>query len=287
MKKNIWIFCFLLSLTKLYAAEPAVKETVEADGCVIEKYTVFSPSMKRDIRIAVVLPPAYRSQPDQKFPVLYTLHGYAAPYDTWSQMAPLRQALKDCPMIVTCLDGDKGSWYLDSPLKPDSQFKTFFFDEFIPFLDQAYRVDTGRRAVTGFSMGGAGAFQYMLEKPELFKSASSLSGAFYHLADPAGKKHESLSEIIGTYSEYPERYEALDLYKKIEKKTALPPVYLHCGTEDYLLSVNREMSGFLKAGGFRVEYRESEGEHNWVFWKAASPNVIKFHWENGLNPAQP
>jgi len=288
MKQAACICCIaFLSLMKLTAAEPAVKEITEADGCTIEKYTIYSPAMKRDIRIVVVLPPAYKSAPDQKFPVLYTLHGYGAPYDTWSQMAPLRQTLKDCPMIVTCLDGDKGCWYLDSPVKPDSQFKTFFFDEFIPYMDQAYRVDTTRRAVTGFSMGGAGAFQYMLAKPELFKSVSSLSGAFYHLAEPDSKKHESLSGLIGSYSEYPERYEALDLYRGIKKTAALPPVYMHCGTEDFLISQNRDMSEFLKTNGFRVQYKESAGKHDWAFWKNASPDVIKFHWENGLNPAKP
>jgi S-formylglutathione hydrolase FrmB len=286
MKRFIWICCLtLLPFIGHCEAEAPVKEMIEADGCTIEKYSIFSPSMKRDIRIIVVLPPAYKSSPDQKFPILHTLHGYGAPYDTWSQMTTLRQTLKDCPMIVTCLDGDKGSWYLDSPIKPESQFETFFFDEFIPYLDKTYRVDTTRRAVTGFSMGGAGAFHYMLKKPELFKSVSSLSGAFYHLADSAGKKHESLQGLIGTYHEYPERYKELDQYKRIEKTATLPPIYLHCGTEDYLLSGNREMSSFLKAKGFRVEYKESAGAHNWPFWKAAAPDVIKFHWENGLAPA--
>lgn len=288
MKKAIWICCLaLLSLAVMSAAEPALKEISEADGCIIEKYTIFSPSMKRDIRIVVVLPSAYKAEPDRKFPILYTLHGYGAPYDTWSQMAPLRQTLKDCPMIVTCLDGDKGSWYLDSPVKPDSQFKTFFFDEFIPFLDKTYRVDTERRAVTGFSMGGAGAFQYMLAKPELFKSVSSLSGAFRHISKPDDKMKEYLGGLLGDFDQYPERYQALDPYWNIEKTTNLPPIYLHCGTEDSLISENREMNAFLKSKGFQVQYKESTGKHDWPFWKNASPDVIKFHWENGLGPSKP
>lgn len=286
MKHLMWICCVtLLPFIGLCAAEAPVKEIIEADGCTIEKYSIYSPSMKRDIRIVVVLPPAYPSSPDQKFPILHTLHGYGAPYDTWSQMTTLRQTLKDCPMIVTCLDGDKGSWYLDSPIKPDSQFETFFFDEFIPYLDKTYRVDTTRRAVTGFSMGGAGAFQYMLKKPELFKSVSSLSGAFRHFSPPDAKMKEYLAALLGPLDQHPECYQALDPYVGIGKTAKLPPIYLHCGTEDSLISENREMSAFLKTKGFQVQYKESAGAHNWAFWKAAAPDVIKFHWENGLEPS--
>jgi hypothetical protein len=47
-------------------------------------------------------------------------------------MSPLRKALRQRPMIVASFDGDQLGWYIDSPLKPDSKFTTFFFGEFIP-----------------------------------------------------------------------------------------------------------------------------------------------------------
>jgi S-formylglutathione hydrolase FrmB len=258
------------------------KETSVENGCTIEKYTIHSPSMNRDIRIVVVLPPAYASSPDETFPILHALHGYGAPYDTWSQMASLRKTLAECPMIVTCLDGDKGSWYLDSPLKTESQFETFFFAEFIPYLDKHYRVDATRRAVTGFSMGGSGAFHYMLARPELFKSVSSLSGAFYELTPPNETMKGYLEELIGSYDEHPDLYEKLDCNVGIRKADKLPPIYLHCGTEDFLIEVNRRMHTLLKAEGFQAEYKETEGAHDWSFWKAAAPEVIRFHWKHGM-----
>ncbi len=275
----------LLSAALLAAsALGAEKEVCVENHCTIERYSIFSPAMNRDIRIAVVLPPAYGEHPDRRFPILHTLHGYAAPYDTWANMAPLRQALKDCPMIVTCLDGDKGSWYLDSPLRPESQFKTFFFDEFIPYLDQHYRTDPTRRAVTGFSMGGAGAFQYMLARPELFQSVSSLSGAFYSLTPPNEKMHNHLKDMIGTYDDHPERYQALDCSIGIRQATHLPPVYLHCGTDDFLIEENRRMHQLLTNCAFNATYKETAGAHDWPFWKAASSAVIHFHWSHSLAP---
>jgi S-formylglutathione hydrolase FrmB len=270
----------LLACSTTQAESSVPKETIVENGCTIEKYTIFSPSMNRDIRIAVVLPPAYATSPNKNFPILYTLHGYGAPYDTWSQMSTLRQTLADCPMIVTCLDGDKGSWYIDSPLKPKSQFETFFFDEFIPYLDKHYRVDTNSRAVTGFSMGGCGAFQYMLAKPELFKSVSALSGAFWDMNNPTQRNKDHLGPMIGSFDEVPERYAALDLIVGVKNAEKLPPIYLHCGTEDFLLDTNREMKKTLEEKGFDFEYKETEGGHDWKFWKAAATDVIKFHWKH-------
>ena len=124
------------------------------DGCLIERFNVPSPSMEREIRAVAVLPPAYENEPDRRFPVLYTLHGRGAPYDTWAQMSPLRQALHDMPMVVICLDGDDASMYIDSTLLPDSQFTTFFFEEFVPAVDARYRIDTLRRAEVRLSSAG-------------------------------------------------------------------------------------------------------------------------------------
>jgi enterochelin esterase-like enzyme len=90
--------------------------TNTAENCVVEKLRVFSPSMGREIKMVLVLPPGYREHPERKYPVLYAFHGYDAPYTTWSDMSPLRQALKEKPMIVASFDADRGSRYLDSPI---------------------------------------------------------------------------------------------------------------------------------------------------------------------------
>ena len=280
---NPLFFTLILLATLGTSTAFAEKEVEVLNGCTIEKLTLFSPSMNRDIRIIVVLPPAYATSPEKSFPILHTLHGYGAPYGTWSAMSPLREALTDCPMIVTCLDGDKGSWYLDSPEKADSQFTTFFFEEFVPFLEKNYRVESKKQAITGFSMGGFGAFHYMLTQPKFFQSVSSLSGAFYDFETPGNHIQRYLKDILGPVADHPERYAELDLYQRIEETDSLPPIYLHCGTEDSLLEQNQMMTNVLKKKKSPVEYKTSPGGHNWPFWKGASAEVVRFHWNHGLN----
>ncbi|HOI55878.1 MAG TPA: alpha/beta hydrolase-fold protein [Phycisphaerae bacterium] len=294
-------------------------KTVETspEGCRIEKFTVWSPSMKRRIQAVVVLPPGYDDKAATTYPILYTLHGAHAPYATWSDMSMLRRALKHMPMIVTCFNGDDASMYLDSTTTPTSQFTTFFFDEFVPHIDAHYRVDTGRRGVTGFSMGGFGAMHYMLTRPEMFRSVSGLSSAY-----GAVRGTLMASKWLGPKEENQEAYDRCDIFKRIADYVAagrkLPPIYQHCGTEDFLIGANREFRDFLVNQNARIRdelkpqvdaitdarqkraktaelmaarqidftFVESPGAHNWDFWHPASVAVVEFHWRSFQQPAK-
>ena len=266
----------------------ASSNTVE--GCTIESVRIVSPSMNREIKGIVVLPPEYKDHPEKKYPVLYTLHGAKSPIDRYITMTPLLlQALKDRPMIVTCMDVDALSWYLDSPYPQvagrgntnlvASLFTTFFFDEFIPCIDQNYRINPKQRMLTGNSMGGFGAFHYMLAKPELFVSVSSLSGLFEKT--DADKKWEV---VLGPIQEFPERHRAVDVLEEVKRVSQqglkLPKIYMICGTEDPLLPHNRAMQSLLKEKGIEFEYYESAGKHGWPFWSEKMPGVIDFHWNS-------
>jgi S-formylglutathione hydrolase FrmB len=284
----------LLVATFVTSATVWADATNMPDGCTIEKFTILSPSMGREIKAVAVLPPGYAEHPERKYPVLYAFHGYDAPYTVWSDMSPLRQALQEKPMVVVSFDADRGSWYLDSPelqtgyLRPPatnaapakSLFTTFFFDEFIPAVDQRYRINSRQRMLTGFSMGGFGALHYLLTKPDQFVSVSSLSGAFTSFDGPEWPRREKmLRPLLGTFQENRERYRVFDLYARLQVNQPLPPLYLHCGTEDSLLAENRTLHEFLQKQGIACEYLETPGAHNWKFWKEASAGVINFHWK--------
>ncbi|MGO4270866.1 hypothetical protein AB4Z22_13625 [Paenibacillus sp. TAF58] len=59
--------------------------------------------------------------------------------------------------------------------------------------------------------------------------------------------------------------EALVLDLK-EKKSAIPAIYMACGTEDFLLDVNRRFHDFLVSEQVGHTYVESQGGHTWDFW---------------------
>ena len=60
----------------------------------------------------------------------------------------------------------------------------------------------------------------------------------------------------------------------------LPPIYQHCGTDDRLLEINKEIYKLLMEKGYQVDFKESKGKHNWEFWRDASEGVIDFHWKH-------
>ncbi|MEX0886868.1 MAG: alpha/beta hydrolase family protein [Phycisphaeraceae bacterium] len=283
------------------------------DGCRIENFNLHSPAMGRDIGVVVVLPPNHEQH--APLPVLYALHGMGAPYAAWSEMPPLRRQLAEQPMLVVSFDGDRAGAYLDATEKPDSQFTTFFFDELVPFIDEHYPTN-GLRGVTGFSMGGFGAVHYMLTKPDAFASVSALSGAFdWYLGGPDGEPSDSLEALLGPPADNPGAYDAISIRRRVQARIdagePLPPIMLHCGSDDFLLDDNRALADFLAAQNRAIRerlearagedadgravteqwareridyvYKESPGGHNWPFWRDASAAIVDFHWRTFQN----
>jgi len=225
---------------------------------------VHSTLMDRDIDFHILLPKSYAAEGEKTFPVLYAMHGYGAPVESWVVMTPLAATIDgDCPMAVVTFDGGT-SFYLDHEGDPTIQMTGFFFKELVPYIEKTYRVggSSGMRAATGFSMGGFGAWHLMLEQPEFFASVSALSGAFGRI---------------------PESQENVDLFKRIEAvmeaEAKLPPTYIGCGTDDYLIDHSRKMAMKMIEKGYLSQYVETPGAaHNWPYWKNASDELAVWHF---------
>lgn len=206
-------------------------------------------------------------------------------------------------MILVCFDGDHAGWYIDATKKPDSKFATFFFEELIPYIDGHYRTraDGGSRGVTGFSMGGYGAFQYMLTRPEMFASVSSLSGVFGYFGERGAKADDSIAPLLGPAEENKAAYLKYGIYNRIEERIAqgvrLPAMFIHCGTEDDLMGESRSFAAFLTEqnqklakdgkGTLVFQYEESPGKHAWPFWRDNSVGVADFHWRTFQKSVKP
>jgi S-formylglutathione hydrolase FrmB len=262
----------------------------------VERFTVPSASMGREIKVWVVLPPASPENKDSRLPILYALHGRSAPYDTFANMPRLRAAVAARPMIVAGFDADASSFYLDSPLSqrsgrapdPDvqvkSRFTTFFFDEFMPAIEARYGADPARRMLTGFSMGGFGAFHYALTKPGLVVSVSSMSGVFFEPRSPTEGPSPRIASLLGPQATHAGTHQALAIYPRIERLVAagakLPAIYLHCGTEDRLAGESRNLHASLTRLGVAHEHHESPGGHDWAYWSATITLILEFHWNS-------
>ena len=62
----------------------------------------------------------------------------------------------------------------------------------------------------------------------------------------------------------------------VEKKIDYPKFYMSCGTEDYIYPKNTELKEHLDRIGFRYDYHEQPGVHNWDFWDGEILRVLEW-----------
>ena len=156
------------------------------------------------------------------------------------------------------------------------KYWTFVAEELPELVARTFRVSTAREDtfVAGLSMGGFGAFKLALNHPERFAAAASLSGALDpsslsldlntgHLAERiwAGR------DIAGTEDDL------LGLLGGAEP-SALPALFLDCGTEDFLLEQNQRFLDAAGRRGVELSSRLRPGDHTWEFWDQGIQDVL-------------
>jgi endo-1,4-beta-xylanase len=141
----------------------------------ITHHTYHSNIIGVDIGYNIYLPPEYFSNPNQRFPVIYVLHGMGGNENTFSFLINTDQTGLQ-PTIFVSINGFRNSKYRDaipgSPMYGTEMIDSSFITELIPNIDATYRTvaTKGGRAIQGSSMGGMGALRFAFKYPQLFSS---------------------------------------------------------------------------------------------------------------------
>ena len=232
----------------------------------------------------VILPPDYHSSSATRYPVLYLLHGFSGHYRDWATHTNLADYAAQYRMMVVMPEGNNG-WYTDSVGTAADKYESYILKELIPDVQQRYRTIEARygRAVAGLSMGGYGALKFGLKTPETFVFVGSLSGA---LAAPSWTEDDLKSlksirdSVFGIFGPVgSETRKANDIYEiarglSAARVSGLPYIYLDCGTEDFLVTLNQQFAAVLREKKIPHEYRELPGDHNWAYWDQQLPEVL-------------
>jgi putative tributyrin esterase len=249
----------------------AVIEAATAGLRPVEDRVVESAALGRRMSYRVILPPGYNDSL-RRFPTLYLLHGLTGNYRDWESRTNVFRYSRDHEVLIVMPDGED-SWYTDSQGTPAAKFESYIARDLIADVDRTYRTIGTRhgRAIAGLSMGGYGAMKFGLKYPNLFMFAGSFSGALAAgQASFTGGRNEKLAkELLTIYgpAESQTRVDN-DLLLVLEKAnvTALPFIYVDCGTEDGLLASNRAFVAALQTKKAKYEYRELPGAHTWDYW---------------------
>ena len=264
--------------------------SLTARAARVDTLDIPSAAMHKTYRAAVVVPASYAKNKKANYPVLYLLHGAWGHFGDWLNKTPdkllLHRLADEYNLIIVTPEGETFSFYLDSPVSPDSQFETYLTKEVIPAIDQHYRTvpDRKGRVIAGLSMGGHGALYLSARHPDLYCAAGSMSGAldlttFNRKLSPAdaAARARLWAPVLGAETENPERFAAnsvLSLLEQLHRNGQ--PIIIDCGVDDGLLEINREVHRRLLYANTPHDNTERPGGHNWPYWQNALPYQVLF-----------
>ncbi len=219
---------------------------------------------------------------NRNLPVLWLLHGGLGNATDWPRYTMIELYAEEKGIIVVCPTGNNGCWVNQVSGSPWEDVLTEKLWEFVhrmfPTSDKPED-----NYIAGLSMGGYGALRIGLLHPERYSRIGAFSSGIcipqeYSVGEFRGPGGEQSfgdpAAVIGS---------DFDGYAVAERRAAaakesgekLPPIYLSCGTEDFLYKANIEYREHLKKLGYDVTWDEGPFRHEWRFWDQQVEKFIR------------
>lgn len=208
---------------------------------------------------------------------LILLHGYSGDATDWLYNSPAADYSMKYNLAVVMPSGGL-NFYVDR--KPTGrQYCRFIGEDLIGYLRDTYGLALKREdtLIGGLSMGGFGALHTGLMYPETFGGIMALSSALiiYELKNmkpdtgaPAMANYEYYVDTFGDLKEAEgsDHNPEVLFERNLREGRDNPPIYMACGSEDFLLKANHTFRDFLKEKKADFIYSEGPGVHDWQFW---------------------
>ncbi|MBP5369671.1 MAG: prolyl oligopeptidase family serine peptidase [Bacteroidales bacterium] len=237
-------------------------------------YVVNSRGVMPNDTVMAFVPKDYSVECGRQFPAVILLNGFGGNYRQWSRVADLQLYADEYGMILICPDGFADSWYIDSPIDSTARYATFFREEILPSMFKHFNIDSCNLFITGLSMGGHGALTLFMQNSDRFRAAGSMSGVM-HLR--SSSVSGSIAKLIGPKTQANTNWETYSVLYNTEKLAASgKPIIVNCGSEDYLVKVNRQLAAKCKEQNINIVYSESPGKHERDYWKRTLPGQLMY-----------
>lgn len=237
----------------------------------IDTLEVYSKSMKKKIKNLVITPDSYSKK--NNYSVVYLLHGAGGDFkDCLKKMPKIKYYVDRYNIIVVCPDGNKTSWYFDSPIDDSMQYETYVSNELVSEIDKSYKTLANKenRAISGLSMGGHGALFISFRHSDVFGVAGSMSGGVDIRPFPL---RWDISKRLGVYADNPENWENNTVINQVHLLNGKNLKFLFdCGLDDFFYDANVRLHKKLVELNIPHDYIERPGGHTNKYWK----NSIKY-----------
>ena len=223
---------------------------------------------------------------DRPTKALYLLHGFSGNTINWVN-GSLAQEWSDAYNLAIVMPSGDNSFYIDAR-GTGHAYETFIGEDLVAYVTKTFGLSAKKEDtfIGGLSMGGYGAIHTGLLHPERFGKVFGLSSALI-IHDIAGMKPGTKNDIAD-YDYYEGIFGDLEkieesehnpeyLVKKLKAEgKEIPPIFMACGTEDFLLKNNRDFRDFLVSEKVDLTYKESAGIHEWKFWNEYLEPAIRW-----------
>lgn len=206
----------------------------------------------------IYLPPCYIERTDQRYPVLYLLHGQTYTQDQWvrlgaPQIADQMIASGESQPFIIVFPDDR-HWNLNA----GAGFGDRLINALIPFVDANYRTlaDRDHRALGGLSRGGGWAVRLGFEHVDLFGSLGLHSPGIFKEDAP-----------------YLER-----LIRGIPEESR-PRLWLDVGDNDREQESIIQFEETLTRIGYVHEFHYYFGDHSEAYWAAHVGDYLRWYAE--------
>ena len=220
-------------------------------------------STKPPQEFLIYLPRCYDEKTDQRYPVLYLLHGQTFRADQWIRLGAV-DAINDLirsgesiPFIIVF--PDDRYWNLQA----GTGFGERLVEELIPYIDSTYRTlpDRNHRAMGGMSRGAGWALQLGLTRWDLFSSIGLHSLAV---------QQRDASKIPDWLADIP--------------PASQPRVYMDIGDNDPELTMATQVETQFNEHDLSHEWHLYSGAHTEEYWSAHVEEYIRWYAEGWNTP---